>query len=118
VQAQGMGGRPVVYKGMLDCFRQILRHEGGCSSAAWQGFRVQGVYRAVLDCFRQILRHEGGKHLRLDKDCRGRACWPELHTCCAAERVTAHICSIRQLSVVILSCDVMPLDAVLATEEL
>ena len=26
-----MGGRPVVYRGMLDCFRQILRHEGECT---------------------------------------------------------------------------------------
>lgn len=58
-----MGGRPVVYRGMLDCFRQILRHEGGCSPAVRQGCRVQGVYSAVLDCFRQLLRHEGrGTH--------------------------------------------------------
>jgi solute carrier family 25 phosphate transporter 23/24/25/41 len=37
LQAQGMGGRPVVYRGMLDCFRQILRHEG-----------VRGLYKGLL----------------------------------------------------------------------
>lgn len=27
-QAQGMAGRPVIYAGMLDAFRQILSREG------------------------------------------------------------------------------------------
>ena len=45
-----MGGRPVVYKGMLDCFRQILRHEGACSAAAWQAVPAWQCLLASTAC--------------------------------------------------------------------